>query len=86
MANTGPDTNDSHFSIMVDKAPHLDGHYTVFGEAVDGFEVGADNWLKTNTKSACYVVCTKQCCKQCGAVLESLAGILTMQTAGRCQV
>eukprot|EP00878_Enallax_costatus_P025836 GHUV01027673.1.p1 GENE.GHUV01027673.1~~GHUV01027673.1.p1 ORF type:complete len:303 (+),score=56.86 GHUV01027673.1:1296-2204(+) len=39
MANTGPDTNDSHFSIMINKAPHLDGHYTVFGEAVDGFEV-----------------------------------------------
>lgn len=39
MANTGPDTNDSHFSIMINKAPHLDGHYTIFGEAVDGFEV-----------------------------------------------
>lgn len=40
MANAGPDTNDSHFSIMVEAAPHLNGHYTVFGEAVDGFEVG----------------------------------------------
>lgn len=24
---------------MVGPAPHLNGHYTVFGEAVDGFEV-----------------------------------------------
>eukprot|EP00879_Flechtneria_rotunda_P033495 GHRR01037106.1.p1 GENE.GHRR01037106.1~~GHRR01037106.1.p1 ORF type:complete len:396 (+),score=131.32 GHRR01037106.1:463-1650(+) len=39
MANTGPDTNDSHFSIMLAAAPHLDGHYTILGEAVDGFEV-----------------------------------------------
>ncbi|WIA28684.1 hypothetical protein OEZ86_011220 [Tetradesmus obliquus] len=39
MANTGPDTNTSHFSIMVEAAPHLDAHYTIFGEAVDGFEV-----------------------------------------------
>ncbi|KAF6263699.1 cyclophilin-type peptidyl-prolyl cis-trans isomerase [Scenedesmus sp. NREL 46B-D3] len=39
MANTGPDSNTSHFSVMVDAAPHLDGHYTIFGEAVDGFEV-----------------------------------------------
>lgn len=38
MANTGPDTNTSHFSIMVDAAPHLNGHYTIFGEAVSGFE------------------------------------------------
>lgn len=26
-------------SIMVGPAPHLNGHYTIFGEAVDGFEV-----------------------------------------------
>ena len=39
MANTGPDTNDSHFSIMVEAAPHLDGHYTIFGEALDGADV-----------------------------------------------
>jgi hypothetical protein len=39
MANTGPNSNTSHFSIMVETAPHLDGHYTIFGEAVDGFEV-----------------------------------------------
>lgn len=39
MANTGPDTNTSHFSIMLGPAPHLNGHYTIFGEAVDGLEV-----------------------------------------------
>jgi cyclophilin family peptidyl-prolyl cis-trans isomerase len=26
-------------SIMVAPAPHLNGDYTIFGEAVDGFEV-----------------------------------------------
>eukprot|EP00877_Chromochloris_zofingiensis_P014813 jgi/Chrzof1/9586/Cz04g08140.t1 len=39
MANTGPDTNTSHFSIMMGPAPHLDGKYTIFGEVVEGFEV-----------------------------------------------
>jgi peptidyl-prolyl isomerase D len=32
MANTGPDTNGSHFSIVVSPARHLDGKYTIFGE------------------------------------------------------
>lgn len=39
MANTGPDTNGSHFSIVVAPAPHLDGHYTIFGELVTGWDV-----------------------------------------------
>lgn len=39
MANLGPDTNGSHFSIVVAPAPHLDGHYTIFGELVKGWEV-----------------------------------------------
>ncbi|KXZ52196.1 hypothetical protein GPECTOR_10g827 [Gonium pectorale] len=39
MANAGPDTNTSHFSILMAPAPHLDGHYTIFGEVVEGFEV-----------------------------------------------
>ena len=33
MANAGPDTNTSHFSIMLGPAHHLDGSYTIFGEA-----------------------------------------------------
>ena len=39
MANMGPNTNTAHFSIMINPAPHLDGHYTIFGQVVSGFEV-----------------------------------------------
>lgn len=39
MANMGPNTNTNHFSIMMNPAPHLDGHYTIFGQAVSGFDV-----------------------------------------------
>ena len=38
-ANTGPNTNTAHFSIMMNPAPHLDGSYTVFGQVVSGMEV-----------------------------------------------
>ncbi len=34
-----PDSAGSQFFIMVDRAPHLDGQYTVFGEVVNGMEV-----------------------------------------------
>lgn len=34
-----PNSAGSQFFIMVDKAPHLDGQYTVFGEVVRGMEV-----------------------------------------------
>lgn len=34
-----PNSAGSQFFIMVDKAPHLDGRYTVFGEVVRGMEV-----------------------------------------------
>ena len=34
-----PNSAGSQFFIMVDKAPHLDGQYTVFGEVVNGVEV-----------------------------------------------
>ena len=35
-ANSGPDSNSGHFSIVVAPAPHLDGGYTIFGEVVGG--------------------------------------------------
>ncbi|MDH5296921.1 MAG: peptidylprolyl isomerase [Nitrospirota bacterium] len=34
-----PNSAGSQFFIMVDKAPHLDGQYTVFGEIVKGVDV-----------------------------------------------
>ncbi|MDT3777576.1 peptidylprolyl isomerase [Nitrospira sp. MA-1] len=34
-----PNSAGSQFFLMVDKAPHLDGQYTVFGEVVKGLEV-----------------------------------------------
>eukprot|EP00892_Ulva_mutabilis_P000604 jgi/Ulvmu1/10544/UM064_0082.1 len=39
MANSGPNTNTAHFSIVIAPAPHLDGHYTIFGELVSGEDV-----------------------------------------------
>lgn len=39
MANMGHNTNTAHFSILMAPAPHLDGHYVIFGEVVSGFEV-----------------------------------------------
>lgn len=39
MANRGPNTNTSHFSIVVAPAPHLDGHYVIFGEVVSGMDI-----------------------------------------------
>jgi len=40
-----PNSAGSQFFIMVDKAPHLDGQYTVFGEVVKGMDV-ADKILR----------------------------------------
>ena len=34
-----PNSAGSQFFIMVDKAPHLDGQYSVFGEVVKGLDV-----------------------------------------------
>jgi len=38
LANSGPNTNTGHFSIVMAPAPHLDGKYVVFGEVVSGIE------------------------------------------------
>ena len=34
-----PNSAGSQFFIMADKAPHLDGQYTVFGEVIKGVEI-----------------------------------------------
>ena len=49
MANTGPDTNTAHFSIIMSPMPPLDGHYVVFGEVLTGFDVSRRAYLFVNT-------------------------------------
>jgi len=53
MANGGPDTNTSHFSILVNAAPHLNGAYTVFGEVTSGA------WVRVGVRAkvACGCAC-----------------------------
>lgn len=39
MALSGPDTGGSQYFITHSPQPHLDGHYTVFGRVIQGFDV-----------------------------------------------
>jgi cyclophilin family peptidyl-prolyl cis-trans isomerase len=39
MALSGPDTGGSQYFITHSPQPHLDGHYTVFGKVVRGYDV-----------------------------------------------
>ena len=39
MALSGPDTGGSQYFLTHSPQPHLDGHYTVFGHVIAGFDV-----------------------------------------------
>ena len=62
MANTGPDTNTAHFSIIMAPSPHLDGHYVVFGEVLTGFDVSRRAIQFFNTLCTDYTLPTNDGC------------------------
>jgi len=71
-ANSGPNTNSGHFSIVVAPAPHLDGSYTIFGEVVAGMDtVEAVNKLTVPGKdrpTGKAVVVRAGCLSACGSL------------------
>jgi cyclophilin family peptidyl-prolyl cis-trans isomerase len=66
MANAGPDTNGSQFSILVTIADWLNGHHCVFAKVLEGMDVvykmnnlptnGADRPLSTPMIASCEVI------------------------------